>query len=294
MPFNLGQGAMGVAAGAPGGPIGMALGGLAGLFGGGGKPREDPVTAQSRRLSLAAQQGQMDFARSVPGSDPSELAALSQDRGALGAAQRQQQAQIYGQYNPQMGTGGLSDMLRNITNSQVGQNMSLQESHLFQALSQRRAALQEAANTGGRVAGPTYQPMSDLPQLMGQIAHSIAYQKSRNQGGGGNGASVSATPAPVANQSPYTQADYNTQYDPQQAAADQATKLEQGAGTSAILGGLPPPLYTQPEAATPGAQQASIQNIPQPVNAMGGGYNIDGRATMNNQWRQTSPFLRFG
>jgi hypothetical protein len=187
---NFLQGLAGAATGfLTGGPAGALVGGISGLEGQGS--REDPQMKQQRLFQQNIANQFMQQANAVPGSDPYSMAALSQDRGALGAAQRQSQQQVMGAWNPQQGTNGLADMMRNLANNQVGQQMSLQESHLFNALSQRQQALMNAANAGGKAAA-MYQPrQSQLSTLLGQLAQQIAYRQQQGKGKGtGEGGSV--------------------------------------------------------------------------------------------------------
>lgn len=300
----LGSGAAGAASFAPLGPVGAAAGGLLGLIGGalgGGKPREDAITHQARLNELNAQRGLMNFAQSVPGGSPDELAALAQSRGALGGQLRAQQQGIYGSFNPQMGTGGLADMLKNLSNTSNALQLSTNEAHLMNALAQRRQALSEVANAGSRIQGPTYQPMSDLPQVLGQVAQSIAYQMGRKQAG----ANTSGVPggSGVPGDIPLT-----TPYGPQTmagpplpgalpyggilGAAGFSPSPPDTAGVDALTGGLPAPLYLQDQ--TAGIQGAAASpdtapGIPQPV-AANNPANLSGLTGLNNQFRQAAGF----
>lgn len=273
----LAGGAAGAAQGAQiAGPTGAAvLGGvdfLAGLLG--GAPREDPLTRQNRQLQSNVAQQMYRYGTGVPGSDPGETAALAQDRGALGAAQRQQQQQLYGGWNPMQGTNGLADMMRNLANNQVGQQMSLQESHMINALSQRRQALMDAANVAGRAAntGPQYQPQSDLPQVLGQVAQMIAKQRAMSQGqgqggvpgapGGSSGGGAGSGVVLGGNGVP----GYTPQY-PGNFPQPQGGGLTPPGAPAApdFLGALPNPLYLQGNATTQGVGPGS-----QPANAAAG------------------------
>ena len=282
----LGGGAAGAASFAPLGPVGAAAGGLLGLIGGalgGGKPREDAITHAARLNQLNAQRGLMDFATSVPGGSPDELSALAQARGALGGQLRSQQQGIYGSFNPQMGTANLPDMMTRIANSANALQLSTNEAHLVNALAQRRQALLDVANVGSRIQSPTYQPQSDLPQALGQIAQSIAYNMARKQAGA-NTSGVPGTQPPAALSTTMAQIGQFAQGVPPPApnfsgpALPSPSLLAEGGVLPGLMGAASP---------------ETAPGIPQPVNAQGGGWNTSGLATLYNQTNRTSPFLRY-
>lgn len=321
---NFLQGILGAGAGfLTGGPAGAVIGGISGLEGQGS--REDPQMKAYRQQQDSIARQFMQQAQGVPGADPASLAALAQARGALGADQRQAQQGLYGQYNPQQGTGNLADMMGRLQSSFTAQQMSLQEQHMMNALAQRQQALLNAANVG-RSAASLYQPrQSELSQLLGQVAQQMAYRQQRGKGGTNNIGGITdynasndnplytptgaapgfAGPAPAvpsvppALSLPPSFAGVGTGGpDATTAAAPAAPPAGGGAGgyTGPNLGlapATPPflsygsPAYLQGD--DPAMTAAATRGIPQPINALGGGYNINGQAALANQQRQAAP-----
>src|SRR5258708_17047598 len=139
---------------ASGGPVGAGIGGLLGLFGAG--PHADPQMEAMRRNQLGIQADLLKYARSVPGSDSSELAALSQARGNLGQQQPDAQARSMAPWSPNQGLPA-GQFLQNIQNNQIGQQMTVQSGLLQDASANRRQALLGAANVGTSAAD-MYKP----------------------------------------------------------------------------------------------------------------------------------------
>src|SRR6058998_2575357 len=96
-------GMQGAAGGAALGPLGAGLMGaaglLAGIFGGGGKPKIPKELRRIYKFQMQMADQQRRFAQSTPLSTPEEQAYLGEQRGQLGEQQQQQREQIYGLYN---------------------------------------------------------------------------------------------------------------------------------------------------------------------------------------------------
>src|SRR5207244_1304064 len=133
----LGQGIAGALGGfASGGPWGAALGGITGLLGLGGR-HEDPVMKQQRAFQNQIAQRLYGFGTSVPGSDPSELAALSEQRGQLGAEQRANQQRVMGAWNANQGLPAATS-LSNLGSQSIAQQMALHSNLMQRAMAARR------------------------------------------------------------------------------------------------------------------------------------------------------------
>ncbi len=182
---NLGQGLAGAGAGfASGGPVGGVLGLLQGIFGGGS--HEDPNLRAMRQQQQGIANQLLQYGSSVPGSSPDELFNLSQARGNLGVAQRQNQQRAFAAFNPNQGLPA-SQMLANLGNANIAQQMSLQSGLLQDASANRRQALQQAALIGQGAAG-LYQPhQSQLGQMLAQLSQAYAYRQKQQQLGQADG-----------------------------------------------------------------------------------------------------------
>ena len=171
--------------------IGLSLGGgLLSLLGGGNRlnGQQQGLLDQQRRIAGQFEQ----YGNGVPGSSPGERAALAQQHAQLGEQQLQQQNQAYGALNRNQGVGNLADFLQGLASQRTAQNMSLDSSHLMNALAQRRQALLDAAGVSQGASGLASQqaPPNQLPALFGQLAQQLAYKKygpQANQDGGGSG-----------------------------------------------------------------------------------------------------------
>src|SRR5213079_3050409 len=142
--------------------------GLGGLFSGSGHTTDPNMEAQRRFQQQIAQQ-LASYGSSVPGSSPDELFNLSQARGNLGVAERQNQQRAFSAYNPSQGLPA-GQMLANLGNANIAQQMALQSGLLQDASASRRQALQQAANVGQGAAG-LYQPhQSQLGQMLAQLS----------------------------------------------------------------------------------------------------------------------------
>src|SRR6266849_3946847 len=190
---NLGQGATGALTGfATGGPVGAALGGLAGFLGL-GRQHEDPTLRALRAQQQEIAGRLMQYGTSVPGSSPDELFGLSQARGNLGIQQRQNQQRAFGAYNPSQGLPA-AQMLANLGNTNIAQQMALQSGFMQDASANRRQALQQAAGVGQGAANLYRPQQSQFPAVAGQLAQLLAYQQARNKGGAGGAAGTTAQP----------------------------------------------------------------------------------------------------
>lgn len=296
---NLLEGLAGAGAGfAAGGPIGGLIGGIGSLFS--HKPKEDPVAQQQRLFQQNIANRLLQYSQGVPGSDPQELAGLASARGALGAEQRNYQGGIFSNYSPQMRTS-MADMASNLASRFSAQQMALQETQLQASLQARRDALLQAAQVAPK-AGAQYQP-NPLPQVLGSLMQTVAYQQARQKGGAQ--AQAAGVPPGQGGGPP----DMNTGWNPMgggQVAQYPGNTPPPGGGGPAPAGGpfLPGgPLQAMQDAfggggsgAVPQAQTqsaggptladqtlaAQMGALPNPANGPGG---ING---LNNQIRQAS------
>lgn len=148
----------------------------------------------------------------VPGSDPQEQAALAQQQALLGEQQLGQQRQALSALNLNQGTGNLGDFLANLSSQQTAQRMNVSSEHFFNALSQRKQSLLQAANLAGQAAqlAQVRQPGSDIGQYLGQIGEAMSYQealkrqRAATQGVTGDriGRQIGATPAASTTSTP--------------------------------------------------------------------------------------------
>jgi hypothetical protein len=124
-----------------------------------------------------------DFAKSSPMSDPMERMAHAQSRGLLGQEQMQQRDQMYGMLNQNTDAGNMADLLQNLTTNQIGQRMSLDSSHMFEALNARRQAMGQVTGMGAQslpAAGFQQQQSGpDFGSIFGNLANIFAQSKAR-------------------------------------------------------------------------------------------------------------------
>lgn len=222
---------------ATGGPIGAALGGLAGLFGGGGQRMSAAQRAALEQQRAIANQ-LFNYAQSQPMTGAEDLNNLAQSYGLLGQQQRSELGSLAAFGNPDIPTGGLQDMIANLQSANVANRMSIQEQHLADAIAARRQALLQAAGVNAQAAEMAGQPgavqANPLGGTLANLAQAVAYaqaQKQRNPvGGEGEGESTAninpATGAPYA-------ANFNVPNEPAANAANPVpTALPPGLGAA--------------------------------------------------------------
>ena len=148
--------------------IAMIASTVAGFFG----PNQKLSPEQKFQMDIANQF--KGFAGSAPLSDPGERMALAQQRGLLGEEQRTGREQLFSQLGAIPGQqSGLQDLLRNITQSEIGQRMQLDSQALMEALAQRRQALLQASQTAQGVGSRQERPgigsaLTAFAQMYGQ------------------------------------------------------------------------------------------------------------------------------
>lgn len=184
MAVNWGGGLAGAGTGfAMGGPVGAALGGLAGLFGNSG-PSISPEQRALLKLQKNAAQQLQDYSRSIPGSSPQELAALASQRGLLGQQQRGLMSGMFAN----LGAGGAANsdaLLRDLAVQFQGQQSAAASGLFGQFLGNRQNALLQSAQIaqGALGAAQPNQPGFSLGEIIAKLAEQYAYQKALKPGG---------------------------------------------------------------------------------------------------------------
>ncbi|HEU4754652.1 MAG TPA: hypothetical protein VFU47_16200 [Armatimonadota bacterium] len=161
-----------------------AAGGLIGGFLGGSQEPELPPELQRVfhfLMQMAKQRRQ--FARSVPGSDPQEMAALAQAKALAGAGMGQQRESLLAALGPNSGlSGNAADALGRFGSSAGAQFAGMDMQALLQALQARQDAYGQAAGIASGAAGAVsggYRtaPTPDFGSLFREIGQSYQYQQ---------------------------------------------------------------------------------------------------------------------
>ena len=154
-----------------------AIGGLASAFGGGGGQSKEQKRLFRFQEGIANQM--RNWGQGVPGSDPQEMAALASQRALLGEQQRQDRQGLMSMLDMNQLGGSAPDALTNLTSQQTGQQSALTAQNLLQALSNRKAALGQAAQIAGSAYGmaPQGTEMGGLGQSLGNLTQMLAYMR---------------------------------------------------------------------------------------------------------------------
>ena len=168
---------------ATGGPVGAALGGIAGLFGGSGAPSISPEQRRLLQMQMQAARGLQDYSRGVPGSYPQELAAMASQRGLLG----QQQRGLMGGLFSNLGAGGSPapmDMMGNLATQFGGQQASAMSGLFGQFVQNRKNALLQSAQVaqGAMPAAQPNVPGFNIGEVLGQLGQQLMYRNAMKQG----------------------------------------------------------------------------------------------------------------